>query len=185
MIFVIGEILSKAVIDIEEVVRGTLQEVGYDCSERGLDYRTCNVLLAVKHNHINSSAVREKLVVHQQGIIFGYATDEAPELLPFTILAAHRLNDSLEVARKTGVLPWLGPDTKTQVTAEYQLVDGALVPIRIDTIVITAQHSASVCLEEVRSTIRDQIIDKAIPMAFLDVDTQYLVSLAYLCAVCQ
>ena len=108
-----------------------------------------------------------------QGIMFGYATDETPELLPLTIQLAHKLNSSLKQARLDGTLPWLRPDTKTQVTVEYEKDGGAVTPLRVDTIVVSAQHSEDITTEMLRKEIKEKIIKKAIPAKYLDDRTTY------------
>jgi S-adenosylmethionine synthetase len=108
-----------------------------------------------------------------QGIMFGYATDETPELLPLTIQLAHKLNSALKQARQDGTLPWLRPDTKTQVTVEYEKDGGAVKPLRVDTIVVSAQHSEHITTEMLRKEIKEKIIKKVIPAKYLDDRTVY------------
>lgn len=108
--------------------------------------------------------------------MFGYATDETPELLPLTILLAHKLNSAMSEARRSGTLSWLRPDTKTQVTIEYAHDGGAVVPIRVDTVVVSAQHSEDITTEELRKEILEKIIKKVIPANLLDDKTVYHVS---------
>lgn len=110
--------------------------------------------------------------------MFGYATDETPELLPLTVLLAHKLNSTMDDAMKSGELPWLRPDTKTQVTVEYEHDNGAVVPKRVHTVVVSAQHAESITTEELRKEIKEKIIKKAIPAHLLDDETIYYVSAA-------
>ncbi len=105
--------------------------------------------------------------------MFGYATDETPELLPLTIIYAHALNKAMKVARNDGSLSWLRPDTKTQVTVEYQHDNGAVVPKRVDTVVVSCQHSDDISTEKLRSEIKEKIIKKVIPAKYLDDRTVY------------
>jgi S-adenosylmethionine synthetase len=115
----------------------------------------------------------EKLGAGDQGIMFGYATDETPELLPLTIQLAHKLNLAMKVARNDGSLPWLRPDTKTQVTVEYAHDGGAVKPLRVDTVVVSAQHSQDISTERLRKEIKEKIIKKVIPAHLLDDRTVY------------
>ena len=105
--------------------------------------------------------------------MFGYATDETPEYIPLTIVLAHKLNAALAVARRTGVLPWLRPDSKTQVTVEYKKDNGATIPLRVDTIVVSTQHAEEISTEELRKEILEKIIKKVIPANLLDDRTVY------------
>ena len=115
----------------------------------------------------------EKLGAGDQGIMFGYATDETPELLPLTIQLAHKLNLAMKVARNDGSLPWLRPDTKTQVTVEYAHDRGAVKPLRVDTVVVSAQHSEDISTEQLRKEIKEKIVKKVIPANLLDDKTVY------------
>jgi S-adenosylmethionine synthetase len=115
----------------------------------------------------------ERLGAGDQGIMFGYATDETPELLPLTIQLAHKLNLAMKVARNDGSLPWLRPDTKTQVTVEYAHDGGAVKPLRVDTVVVSAQHSENISTEQLRKEIKEKIVKKVIPANMLDDKTVY------------
>lgn len=119
----------------------------------------------------------ENLGAGDQGIMFGYATDETPEMLPLTLLLAHKLNSAMTDARKSGELPWLRPDTKTQVTVEYKHEGGAVVPLRVDTVVVSAQHSDDISTEELRKEILNKIVKKVIPAKYLNDKTIYHVRL--------
>ena len=118
----------------------------------------------------------ERLGAGDQGIMFGYATDETPEYLPLTIQLAHKLNKAMKDARNDGSLPWLRPDTKTQVTMEYAHDGGAVIPLRVDTVVVSAQHSESISTEVLRKEIKEKIIKQVIPAKYLDDRTVYHVS---------
>ena len=118
----------------------------------------------------------ENLGAGDQGIMFGYATDETPEYLPLTVQLAHKLNKAMIDARNDGSLPWLRPDTKTQVTIEYANDGGAVIPLRVDTVVVSAQHSEKITTEVLRKEIKEKIVKQVIPAKYLDERTVYHVS---------
>jgi len=179
MIMVFGEITTKARIDYQKTIRDAIKDIGYDDSAKGFDYKTCNILVAIEEQSkdiaqgLHYEEVLEKLGAGDQGIMFGYATDETPEYLPLTIQLSHKLNKAMKDARNDGSLPWLRPDTKTQVTIEYDHDGGAVVPRRVHTVVVSAQHSEDITTDELRKEIKEKIVKKVIPAKFLDDKTVY------------
>jgi len=188
-VFVLGEITTKANLNFEQIVRDTVKGIGYDDPAMGFDYKTCKVVVVVNKQSpdiaqgLHYDEALANLGAGDQGIMFGYATDETPELFPLTLLFAHKLNAALAEARRDGTLGWLRPDTKTQVTIEYKHDNGAAVPIRVQTVVVSAQHSEDISTEELREAIKEKVIKKTIPAKYLDDKTIYHVSI-YLSFFC-
>ena len=181
-IMVMGEITTKAKIDIEKIARDVVCEIGYDSPEKGFDGHTCKVQIAIDKQSPDIALGVDKSYelkegyddsynLHgagDQGMMFGYACDETEELMPLSISLSHKLAKQLTNVRKNGTLPYLRPDGKTQVTVEY---DESGAPKRVDTIVISSQHSADVSLDQIRSDIVKYVIKPIVPENLLDDDT--------------
>lgn len=181
-IMVMGEITTKAKIDIEKIARDVVCEIGYDSPEKGFDGHTCKVQIAIDKQSPDIALGVDKSYelkegyddsynLHgagDQGMMFGYACDETEELMPLSISLSHKLAKQLTNVRKDGTLPYLRPDGKTQVTVEY---DESGTPKRVDTIVISSQHSADVSLDQIRSDIVKYVIKPIVPENLLDDDT--------------
>ncbi len=179
MAVVAGEITSKAVVPYSDIVRRTVKEIGYTSSEMGFDSETCAVLIAVDRQSPDiSQGVTEGEGLHKeqgagdQGLMFGYACNETDELMPFPIQMAHRLVENLTAVRKAGKVDFLRPDAKSQVSVEYK--DGR--PVRIDSVVISSQHSPGVSHEKLAAFITEEVIKKTIPAQYLDGKTRYHVN---------
>lgn len=187
MIMVLGEITTKANLDYQKIIRETVKKIGYDDSAKGkieakigFDYKTCNVLVAIEQQSpdiaqglVQKSQNYEDIGAGDQGIMFGYATDETPELMPLTIMLSHKLNMKMSELRRNGTLPWLRPDTKTQVTCEYKVVNGVPVPQRVHTIVISTQHGPEIETEALRKALVEKVCKVVIPAKYLDEKTIY------------
>ena len=179
MAIIAGEITTNAYVDMPEVVRETIRDIGYHNSSMGFDWETCAVLSTIdKQSPDIAQGVNEgnglfkEQGAGDQGLMFGYACRDTPPFMPMPIYLAHGLTRRLAYVRKSGQLPWLRPDGKSQVTVEY--VDGR--PVRIHTVVIAAQHSPDVDYDTLREAIIEQVIAEVIPKDMLDEKTQYFIN---------
>ena len=176
---VAGEITTKAVVDIPHVVRKTISSIGYDDAEMGFDSNTCAVMVTLDKQSPDISmgvTAGEGLFKEQgagdQGLMFGFACDETPELMPMAISYAHKLTARLTEVRKSGSLSFLRPDGKSQVTVRYE----GDKPIKVETVVIASQHSSEVLYDTIREGIIEEVIKKVIPAKMLTKDTKYLIN---------
>ncbi len=179
MVVVAGEITSKASVDIAQVARDAIKRIGYDDPAMGFHYDDCAVLVSIcKQSPDISQGVTEGQGLHKeqgagdQGLMFGFACNETPALMPLPIQLAHKLTLHLEKLRQTGKLPWLRPDGKSQVTVEYK--DGK--PVRVNTVVVSTQHAPDVSHRELRKEVIEKVILPVIPSKFIDKTTKYHVN---------
>ncbi len=186
LVLVMGEVTTTAQVDFQNIIRDTIREIGYDASEKGFDANTCGVMVALDKQSTDiamgvDKALEAKLTDSQieaigagdQGMMFGYATNETDEYMPYPIHLAHRLSRQLSKVRKDGTLPYLRPDGKSQVTVEY---DESGNPSRIDAVVISSQHSEDVSWDQIKEDIREKVIDPILPAELLDDDTKYYIN---------
>ncbi len=173
-IIVTGQISTKSYVPISQIVRNVLRDIGFDNAKVGLDWEACGVLVSIEEQSpdIAMGVDKEDIGAGDQGMVFGHATNETPELMPLPIMLAHRLVKRLAEVRKRGVLPYLRPDGKSQVTVEY--ADGK--PKRVDAVVIAAQHREDVTREQIRKDIIDQVIRPVITKNMLDADTKFFIN---------
>ncbi len=177
--FVAGEITTDCYVDMPQVVRDTISDIGYCSSQMGFDCQTCSVLTSIDHQSPDIAQgvnVGQGLFKDQgagdQGLMFGFASDETPELMPMPIMFAHKICQRLAQVRKNGSLDFLRPDGKSQVTVEYE--NGT--PKRLDNIVIAAQHKPDVTYDELKEAIVEEVIKKVIPKEMTDGDTRYYIN---------
>ena len=190
LVLVMGEITTSAYVDIPKIVRDTIREIGYTNADYGFDADTCSVITAIdeqspdiamgvdqalEDRDITSGSEKTSSVLGagDQGMMFGYATDETPEYMPFPIVMAHKLAKRLTEVRKNGVLPYLRPDGKTQVTVEY---DPAGRPLRVDTVVVSTQHDPEVTQGRLHADIKGQVIEPIIPEEKIDDETKIYIN---------
>ncbi len=189
LVLVIGEISSQAdYVDIPAIVRNTIRDIGYTRAKYGFDASTCAVLTSLNEQSpdiavgVNTAlearggdddSSAEAIGAGDQGLMFGFATNETPEYMPLPIALAHRIARRLSEVRKNGVLSYLRPDGKTQVTIEY---DEQNRPVRVDTIVVSTQHREDITLEQITKDIKEQVIAPVVPTHFLDAETKYFIN---------
>ena len=189
LVLVMGEITTKANVDIQKIVRDTIREIGYDNADYGFDADTCAVITALdkqstdiamgvdkaleqKEDDMNEDEL-DSIGAGDQGLQFGYATNETEEYMPYAINMAHKLAQQLTKVRKDGTLKYLRPDGKTQVTVEY---DEAGKPKRIDAVVCSTQHDPDVTQEQIHEDIKKYVFDAIIPADMVDADTKYFIN---------
>ena len=189
LVLVMGEITTKAQIDIQTIVRETIREIGYDRAKYGFDCDTCGVIVALdkqstdiamgvdkaleaKENHMSDEEI-EAIGAGDQGMMFGYATDETPELMPYPISLAHKLARKLTEVRKNGTLSYLRPDGKTQVSVEY---DENGKPCRLEAVVLSTQHDENVTQEQIHADIKKYVFDPVLPQDMIDDETKFFIN---------
>ena len=185
LVFVLGEMTTQTYCDVQGIVRDTVRRIGYDDSRLGFDWETCGAITAIKEQspdialgvdhakEAKEGLEADELGAGDQGMMFGYATDETPELMPMPIQLAHQVARRLAEVRRAGTLPFLRPDGKSQVTVEYD-ADGR--PRRVHTVLVSTQHDPDVSLPDLEEAVREVIIRGAIPAELLDERTRYLVN---------
>ena len=179
MAIIAGEITTSAYVDMPEVVRQTIKDIGYSNSSMGFDWETCAVISTIDKQSADiavgvdeGNGLFKEQGAGDQGLMFGFACKDTSTLMPMPIYLAHRLTQRLAYVRKSGILPWLRPDGKSQVTVEYE--DGK--PVRVHTVVVAAQHGPDVDYDTLRESIVEQVIREVIPEEMLDNDTQYFIN---------
>ena len=189
MVLVMGEITTKAYVDIQKIVRDTVREIGYTRGKYGFDADTCGVITAIdeqstdiamgvdkaleaKENQMSDTEI-EAIGAGDQGMMFGYATNETEEYMPYPIALAHKLSRRLTEVRKNGTLPYLRPDGKTQVTVEYDENDK---PVKLDAVVLSTQHDPEVSQEQIHADIKKYVFDEILPQELVDEDTKFFIN---------
>ncbi|MDY2922712.1 MAG: methionine adenosyltransferase [Eubacterium sp.] len=186
LVLVMGEVTSNAQVDIQKIVRDTIVEIGYDSTDKGFDGNLCGVMVSLDKQSADialgvDKALEAKLTDSQidaigagdQGMMFGYASDETEDFMPYPIYLAHKLSRQLSKVRKDGTLPYLRPDGKSQVTVEY---DKEGKPLRIDAVVVSSQHSDDVDWKKIQEDIRKYVIDAVLPEELIDDDTRIYIN---------
>ena len=186
LVLVMGEITTSAKVDFQTIIRDTIKEIGYDDSAKGFDCSTCGVMVAIDKQSADialgvDKALEAKLTdteieaicAGDQGLMFGYATNETSDFMPYPIYLAHRLTRQLTKVRKDGTLPYLRPDGKSQVTVEY---DNEGNPVRLDAVVVSSQHSEDVSWEQIKEDIQKYVIDPILPADLLDDETNIYIN---------
>jgi len=175
LVLVGGEITTKAYVEIPEVVRATIKKIGYTSAEYKFDAESCSVLNAIHSQSPDIAMGVDKGGAGDQGLMFGYACDQTPELMPMPIIFAHKLVKRLADIRKSfdGFMPYLRPDAKSQVTIEY---DDNWKPMRVDTVVVSTQHDPDVTQQRIREDVIEEVVKKVIPSEMLDDKTKYFVN---------
>ena len=167
-----GEITTRTYVEFTDIVRNTIKEVGYTNARFGFDYETCSVLSAIRPQSPDIAMGVDTGGAGDQGLMFGYACNETPELMPMPIMLAHKLVRRLSDARRTETLPWLRPDGKSQVTIEYH----GDKPVRVDAVVVSSQHDEKITTEELRKEIEQKVIRQVIPANLLDANTKFYIN---------
>lgn len=189
LVLVMGEITTNAYVDIQKIVRETIREIGYDRAKYGFDCDTCGVITAIDEQssdiamgvdkaleakeHLMSEDDIEAIGAGDQGMMFGFATNETPEYMPYPIALAHKLARKLTEVRKNGTLPYLRPDGKTQVTVEYDENDK---PVRLDAVVLSTQHGEEVSQEQIHADVKKYIFDEILPQELVDENTKFFIN---------
>ena len=182
MILWAGELTTNAKINIDEIVRNKIKEIGYDDEKKGLNYKTCDVIQKITlqskdiSQAVHENKNEEDIGAGDQGLMFGYATNETKELFPFSHLMALKLSLKLTEVRKKGEIKYLRPDGKTQVTVEYKEENGKITPIRVQTVLISTQHDPDVKNEDIERDIKKHVIEAVIPKEYLDEKTKYFIN---------
>uniref|UniRef100_A0A6A7GBN5 S-adenosylmethionine synthase n=2 Tax=Hirondellea gigas TaxID=1518452 RepID=A0A6A7GBN5_9CRUS len=177
LVMIFGEISTHAKVDYEQVVRDCIKKIGYDAPEKGLDYKTCKVIVGIENQSpdiaqgVHLGKAVEDIGAGDQGLMFGYATDETKELMPLSHVLATQLGAQLTKVRKDGTLNWVRPDGKTQVTIVYRKENGRMIPLRVHTVVISCQHTEEVSNEQIRKDLMEFVIKPVIPEKYLDGNT--------------